>query len=61
VTACEKFIAWIERQLKRLSAWHQARVVKWENRYIIQYEKQIADAVAGIEEAKQRRAKAASR
>lgn len=37
-----------------------ARVIKWEDRYVIQYEKQIAESLAGIEEAKARRAKAAA-
>lgn len=61
MAACAKLFAWIECQIKRLSAWQQDRVVKWEDRYIVQYEKQIADSLRGIEAAKQRRAKASAR
>lgn len=60
MAACEKLLAWIERHMQRLKAWQQARVVKWEGRYIVQYERQIADALSGIEAAKNRRAQAAA-
>lgn len=52
-----------EKLNRIVAAWRKywaARTVKWEDRYIIQYEKQIAESLAGIEEAKARRAKAAA-
>lgn len=55
------FFAWIARIPKQLRNWYHAQGVMWEERHIIQYHKQIADALAGIEDAKKRRAAAEAR
>lgn len=61
MTTRATFCVWLVDVLMRLRRWHSARVIKWENRYIHQYEKQIDDALRGIEEAKRRRAEASAR
>ncbi len=61
MTTLKRFIAWIAGQIERLSAWQMARTIAWEDRYIMQYRKQIDDALQGIVEAKERRARAGRR
>lgn len=57
----KKLICWLAGALAAIRRWHHERGVKWENRYIIQYDQQIADAIAGIEEVRKRRAAAEAR
>ena len=54
-------ICLLARASAAVSRWHHARVIKWENRYIDQYQRQIDDAMRGVAEAKLRREKAASK
>lgn len=55
------FCKWMAGLAQRIHSWYRAQGVKWEERYIIQYEQQIADALMGIEEVRKRRAQAEAR